>query len=115
MGYKYHTAAEYDAMIRETEAQVEEQYRLDQIKHWMSRPENNAQLQHIRRELDRVDPRPTQQRVVAQPSQPGKLPVVIDNNQRFHPSHMRLKPSTPQVQSVGDPYVFSPGATIRQR
>jgi hypothetical protein len=60
-------------------------------------------------------PQQSAQRPTAQRPQPGKLPVVIDQNQRFHPSHLKLKPATSQVQSVGDPYVFSPGSTVRQR
>jgi len=114
LSYKYHTPAEYDRIIRETEAEIEEQSRLDQVRQWAANPANAAQLAHIRSELDRVAPQrqPVQQRPA---SQPGKLPAVIDQNQRFHPSHLKMRPATPQIDAVDDPYVFSPGATVRQR
>ena len=60
-------------------------------------------------------PQQSAQRPAAQRPQPGTLPAVIDQNQRFHPSHMKLRHATPQIDAVGDPYVFSPGATVRQR
>lgn len=59
-----------------------------------------------------------QPRAVAQPArtaQPATLPKIIDGNARFHESHMRMKPATPQIDAVKDSYVHSPGATIRQR
>ena len=45
-----------------------------------------------------------QQRPTAQPTQPGRLPAVINMNQRFSPVHLKMKPSTPQIDSVIDPY-----------
>ena len=116
MSYKYHTPAEYDQIIRETEAQIEERSRLEQVRQWIEDPRNAAQLAHIRAEFDRVVPqRQPQQGPAAQPAQPGKLPAVINGNARFHPNHLRMKPATSQLDSVGDNYVFSPGSTVRQR
>lgn len=115
MSYKYHTAAEYDRIIRETEAEIEEQSRLDQVRAWASEPRNAAQLSHIRAELDRVAPQRAQQRPAAQRPEPGKLPAIIDMNQRFHPSHMKMRPAVPQIDAVGDPYVFSPKSNVRMR
>ena len=115
MSYKYHTAAEYDRIIRETEAEIEERSRLEQVRAWALNPANAAQLAHIRSELDRVAPQRAQQRPAPPSAQPGKLPAVIDQNQRFHPSHLKLKPATPQIDAVGDPYVFSPKSNVRMR
>jgi hypothetical protein len=114
--YKYHTPAEYHAMIVETEAQIEEKYQLDQLQRWAADPRNAQQLHHIKSELDRVAPqRQPAQRPAAQPAQAGKLPAVINGSARFHPSHLKLKPATSQVESIRDPLVMTPGATIRQR
>jgi len=55
------------------------------------------------------------QRAAARPATPATLPPVIDGNARFDPSHMAMKPASPQLDSVKDSYVFSPGSTIRQR
>ena len=59
-----------------------------------------------------------QPRRVAQPARTSTratLPAVINGNARFDPSHLKMKPATSQLDSVGGNYVFSPGATVRQR
>lgn len=69
----------------------------------------NTQPQH----MQAPQPRP-----VAQPAgaaRPATLPLVIDGNARFDPSHLKMRPATSQLDSVKDSYVHSPGATIRQR
>jgi hypothetical protein len=53
-------------------------------------------------------PQQSAQRPTVQRPQPGTLPTVIDQNQRFHASHLKMKPATSQVQSVVDPKVHSP-------
>ena len=52
-------------------------------------------------------------RPAAQPAQqPGRLPKIIDNNSRFYASHLKLKPATPQIDSVVDPYEPGRGKRI---
>jgi len=53
-------------------------------------------------------PQQSAQRPTAQRPRPGTLPTVIDQNQRFHASHMKLRHATSQIDSVGDPRVHSP-------
>jgi len=114
--YKHLTPEMVARVAADVDHEIEEQSRLDQVRQWALNPANAAQLAHIRSELDRVAPqRQLAQRTAAAPVQPGKLPAVIDQNQRFHPSHLKMKHATPQIDAVGDPYVFSPGATVRQR
>jgi hypothetical protein len=120
--YKHLTPEMVASVAADVDREIEEQSQLERVRQWAQDPRNAAQVAHIRSELDRVAPRQPQRQIPAQtphpaqrPAQSGKLPAVIDMNQRFHSSHLKMKPATPQVESVGDPYVFSPGATVRQR
>jgi hypothetical protein len=114
--YKHLTPDMVARVAADVDREIEEQSQLERVRQWAADPRNATQVAHIRSELDRVAPqRQPAQRSAAQPAQCGKLPAVIDMNQRFHASHLKMKPATPQIDAVGDPYVFSPGATVRQR
>ena len=70
---------------------------------------SHAQSQHVQA----PQPRPVAQ--PARAAKPATLPKIIDGSSHFHESHTRMKPATPQIDSVKDSYVHSPGATVRQR
>jgi hypothetical protein len=131
MGYKYHTPAEYHRLILETEAEIDrrseqarEAQQLAALEAYVNDPKNalevaNHPLVKALRQSP-ASPRwggatPQQSAQRPQAAQPGKLPAVIDGNQRFHPSHLKMKPATPQIEAVGDPYDFSPKSNVRMR
>jgi hypothetical protein len=72
----------------------------------------HTQPQH----MQAPQPRPVAQHTrAAQPATSATLPSVIDGSARFHPNHLKMKSAASMVDPVKDSYVFSPGATIRQR
>jgi hypothetical protein len=79
MGYKYHSAVEYDQIIRETEAEMDRRIaqqadadRLAKVAAWTKDPANAAQLARIRAEFDRIAPqRPTQPQAPQHPTAPS--------------------------------------------
>ena len=114
-----HVCAEVDQAIDEQNARAESDQRLAAQIAFIQNPKNAAALaadpwvQAIRN----TDPAlRTQQGVpsvtprLGAAAQPGKLPPVIDNNSRFHPSHLKMKPATPQIESVKDSYVRRPNS-----
>jgi len=114
--YKHLTPEMVARVAADVDFEIEMQDRLDKVRAWAQDPANAPQVAHIRSELDRVAPqRQPQQRPTTQPAQPGKLPAVINGNARFHPSHLKMKPATPQIDAVGDRYVFSPKSNVRMR
>jgi hypothetical protein len=117
-------AAEVDEELDRREYEARDAQEIAQIERAMADPvlrkqiENHPLVKSLR--AMPASPRwggaaPQQSAQRPQPAQPGRLPAVIDQNQRFFPSHLKMKPATPQVDSITDAYVFSPGATIRQR
>lgn len=108
--YKHLTPDMVAQVGAEVDRELEERHRSEQVQRWMVSPANQAQLAHIRAELDRVAPLRPAQRAIAQPTQPGKLPAVINMDQRFHPSHLKMKPATPRVDSIKDPYCRRPNS-----
>ena len=129
MAYKYHTPAEYHQLIVETEREIDrraeqaaEAQRLAAFEAYVNDPRNANEINNnpVVKALRQTPASPgwgpsPQQRPASQQAQPGRLPTVISGDARFHPSHLKLKPATPQVDSIRDPLVMSPGATIRQR
>jgi hypothetical protein len=130
MGYKYHTPAEYHKLILETEAEIDKRANearfnegLAKLKAYMdAHPEEVANDPMVKALRSRpaspgwgstAPARGTAP--TAQSAQPGKLPAVIDGNTRFHPSHLKMRPATPQIAAVDDPYVFSPKSNVRMR
>ena len=125
MPYKYGTPAWYHQQILETEAEMdrraaqrEADERLAAQIAYLTNPANAHIVNNDVwvRAIRATDPQRNQRGVPATTprlgaaAQPGKLPPVIDQNQRFHSSHLKLKHATPRVDAVGDPHVHSPSA-----
>jgi hypothetical protein len=87
MSYKYHTPAECDQIIRETEAEMDrrlekqaEADRLAKVATWVADPANSAQLAEFRAEMQRAEdahrakygPQPPQQ--PQRPATPPQTP-----------------------------------------
>ena len=83
MSYKYHTPAEYDQIIRETEAEMDRRLEkqaeadgLAKVAAWAADPANSQQLAKIRAEFDKVAPqRPTQPQAPQRPPAPAAPPT----------------------------------------
>jgi hypothetical protein len=122
MGYKYHTPAEYHQLILETENEITrrseqalEAQQLAALEAYVNDPKNAHEVANhpLVKSLRAMPASPgwgptAPQQSAQRPAQPGKLPVVIDQNQRFHANHLKLRPAIPQIDSVGDPKVHSP-------
>jgi hypothetical protein len=119
MGYKYHSPAEYDRIIRECEVELDqreeqraEAERLERVRQWAQDPANSQQLAQIRAEMDRAEsehrakygqqhPTTTAQQRPAAPMGTPQNPIPA--NARFDPSH--LKNQLLQISSIQDPLV----------
>jgi hypothetical protein len=127
---RHFSQAELDSIVADADreldnraAQARQEQQLAQLQAYMNDPyyksiiDNNETVKAIRalptRQGAAPAPAPTTQS--ARPATGATLPAVIDGDARFHPVHMRMKPAASSVDSVIDSYVFSPGATIRQR
>jgi hypothetical protein len=121
---RYYSAEEIQRIVTETEseldrrqAQAESDARVARIQQWIADPRNAETINNdpMVKQLRAMPQRtqagvPATPRLAAQPAQSGKLPAVIDGNARFHPNHLRLKPATPQIESVKDAYVRRPNS-----
>jgi hypothetical protein len=112
-------AAEVDVELDRREYEAREAAQIAQIERAMNDPVLRKQIENLSlvKSLRAMPasprwggtaPQQGVQRPAAQRPQPGKLPAVIDQNQRFHASHLKMRPATPQIDSVDDPKVHSP-------
>ena len=111
--YKYHTPAEYDAIIRETEREMDrraqqqfEADRLEKVKEWMSNPANAKTLAEVRAEFNRIAGAPAQTSPAAQtapvsaPAAPQRPPTRAE----LEAARPWLRPAKPSTK-LTDPYV----------
>jgi hypothetical protein len=111
------TQEEY-ALLRSRIEAAERMQQLENVEHRIAGLVTGLQISQQAASRQAQTPRPQLSRQPApQPrvASPATLPAVLNGNARFDPSHLKMKPAVPQLDAVKDSYVFSPGATIRQR
>ena len=122
----YSQAADLDSIVADADRRLDEQARQDrqaqqlaQLDAYLRDPyyktliDNDPMVRAIRAQQMPQGAAPAPQ--PARPATGATLPAVINGNAKFDPSHLKMRPATSQLDSVGNDYVFSPGATVRQR